>query len=116
VPEIAEPQRLATLLDAWDPARRILFADESLAARPAAEALAEAAHAAPVGSPHASATPGPWAVLTGPQGGFAPEEAERLRALPYVLPVTLGPRILRADTATVAALTLWQSTLGDWKE
>jgi 16S rRNA (uracil1498-N3)-methyltransferase len=102
VPEIAEPLRLGPLLDGWDPARRILFADESLTARPAAAALAEA-------------RPGPWAVLTGPEGGFAPEEAERLRALPFVLPVTLGPRILRADTAAVAALTLWQSALGDWK-
>jgi 16S rRNA (uracil1498-N3)-methyltransferase len=102
VPEVAEPLRLAALLDAWDPARRILFADETLTARPAAEALAEATH-------------GPWAVLTGPEGGFAPEEAERLRTLPFVLPVTLGPRILRADTAAVAALTLWQSTLGDWR-
>ncbi len=115
VPEIAEPQRLAALLDAWDPARRILFADESLAARPAAEALAAAASATAAGAPHASTAPGPWAVLTGPEGGFAPEEAERLRALPFVLPVTLGPRILRADTAAVAALTLWQSALGDWK-
>jgi 16S rRNA (uracil1498-N3)-methyltransferase len=107
VPEVAEPLRLATLLDGWDPARRILFCDETLAARPAAEALADAASA--------GAPPGPWAVLTGPEGGFAPEEAERLRALPFVLPVTLGPRILRADTAAVAALTLWQSALGDWK-
>jgi len=102
VPEIAEPVKLAALLDGWDPARRLMFCDETRAARPALEALAD------VG-------PGPWAILTGPEGGFAPEEATRLRGLPHVVPVTLGPRILRADTAAVAALTLWQATLGDWR-
>jgi 16S rRNA (uracil1498-N3)-methyltransferase len=102
VPEIAAPLRLDAALDAWDPARRLMFCDESRAARPAWAALAEAA-------------PGPWAVLIGPEGGFAPEEAERLRALAFVLPVTLGPRVLRADTAAAAALALWQATLGDWR-
>ena len=63
----------------------------------------------------AAAAPGPWAILIGPEGGFAPEEAARLRALPFVLPVTLGPRVLRADTAAVAAVTLWQALLGDWR-
>jgi 16S rRNA (uracil1498-N3)-methyltransferase len=102
VPEIAEAARLDALLAAWDPKRRLMFCDEARAARPAGAALA-------------SAGPGPWAVLTGPEGGFAPDEAERLRALPFVLPVTLGPRILRADTAAIAALTLWQAALGDWR-
>ena len=59
--------------------------------------------------------PTPWAVLIGPEGGFDPDERARLRALPFVTPVTLGPRILRADTAAIAALTLWQSARGDWK-
>ncbi|MCG8442942.1 MAG: RsmE family RNA methyltransferase, partial [Caulobacterales bacterium] len=58
---------------------------------------------------------GAWAILIGPEGGFAPEERERLRAAPKVVPVSLGPRVLRADTAAVAALTLWQSVLGDWR-
>jgi 16S rRNA (uracil1498-N3)-methyltransferase len=102
VPEVAEPVRLGALLDGWDPARRLMFCDEERAAPPAATALA-AAHR------------GPWAVLTGPEGGFDPDEALRLRSLPFVLPVTLGPRVLRADTAAVAALTLWQATLGDWR-
>jgi 16S rRNA (uracil1498-N3)-methyltransferase len=53
-------------------------------------------------------------ILIGPEGGFSPEERARLRVLPYVTPVSLGPRILRADTAAIAALTLWQSRLGDW--
>jgi 16S rRNA (uracil1498-N3)-methyltransferase len=102
VPEVAEPARLGPLLDAWDPARRLIFADETREARPAAVALAVAA-------------PGPWAILVGPEGGFAPEEAARLRRLPFVLPVALGPRILRADTAALAALVLWQAALGDWR-
>jgi 16S rRNA (uracil1498-N3)-methyltransferase len=100
--DIARPVRLEALLDAWDPARRLLFCDESRAAVPAAGALAAAAL-------------GPWAILTGPEGGFAPEESERLRGLPFVVPVTLGPRVLRADTAAVAAITLWQAFLGDWR-
>jgi 16S rRNA (uracil1498-N3)-methyltransferase len=78
-----------------------MFCDESLAAAPAARVLAEAPR-------------GPWAVLVGPEGGFAPEEQARLRALPFARAVTLGPRILRADTAAVAALALWQAALGDW--
>ena len=102
MPEVAEPVRLDALLDGWDPARRLMFCDEARGAPPAAAALA-------------ARRPGPWAVLIGPEGGFAPEEAARLRGLPFVLPVTLGPRILRADTAAVAALTLWQATLGDWR-
>jgi 16S rRNA (uracil1498-N3)-methyltransferase len=57
----------------------------------------------------------PWAILIGPEGGFSPEERERLRALPFAVPVSLGPRILRADTAAIAALTLWQAGVGDWE-
>jgi 16S rRNA (uracil1498-N3)-methyltransferase len=62
----------------------------------------------------AGARGGPWAVLIGPEGGFAPEEAAQLGRLPQAVAVSLGPRILRADTAAVAALTLWQAALGDW--
>ncbi len=102
VPDVAEPVRLDALLDGWDPARRILFCDEARDAPPAAEALAGAER-------------GAWAILIGPEGGFAPEEAARLRAMPQALRVTLGPRVLRADTAAVAAVTLWQAALGDWR-
>ncbi|MDP3655358.1 MAG: RsmE family RNA methyltransferase, partial [Brevundimonas sp.] len=56
-----------------------------------------------------------WAILIGPEGGFSPEERERLRALPFATAVSLGPRILRADTAAIAALTLWQAAVGDWE-
>ena len=55
------------------------------------------------------------AILIGPEGGFAEDEKHRLRAMPDVIPISLGPRILRADTAAVAALTLWQANLGDWE-
>jgi 16S rRNA (uracil1498-N3)-methyltransferase len=102
VPEVEAPVKLGALLDGWDAGRRLMFCDEARSARPAAEALG-------------AAGAGPWAVLIGPEGGFAPEEAERLRALPYVTPATLGPRILRADTAAAAALAVWQATLGDWR-
>ncbi len=102
VPEVAEPVRFGPLIDGWDPGRRLMFCDEERAAPPAAQALKAAAS-------------GPWAVLIGPEGGFAPEEALRLRGLPFVTAVTLGPRVLRADTAAAAALTLWQATLGDWR-
>jgi 16S rRNA (uracil1498-N3)-methyltransferase len=102
VPEIAEPVRLEALLEAWDPARRLMFCDETRESVPVRQALAAAAR-------------GPWAVLIGPEGGFSPEEMVRLRCLSFVTAVTLGPRVLRADTAAVAALALWQATLGDWR-
>ena len=59
---------------------------------------------------------GPWAVLIGPEGGFSPAEREALRGLAFAVPATLGPRILRADTAAISALTLWQAACGDWRD
>jgi len=102
VPEIVPPEKLDRLLDGWDPARRLVFCDEGGGVPPALAALN-------------GLTSGPAAVLIGPEGGFAPEEGERLRALPFVTAVSLGPRILRADTAAIAALALWQAALGDWR-
>jgi 16S rRNA (uracil1498-N3)-methyltransferase len=104
-PEVFAPQRLEALLGGWEPARRLMFCDEAGDARPVLQALA--APAADDGAP--------FAVLIGPEGGFAPEERERLRSLAFVTPVTLGPRILRADTAAISALTLWQAARGDWR-
>lgn len=101
VPEVADPEKLDKILDAWDPARGLVFCDEGGDARPAIQALAGAG--------------GPAAILIGPEGGFAPEERERLRGLPFVTPVSLGPRILRADTAAISAMTLWQAAAGDWR-
>lgn len=100
VPGVSDLVPLARLLTGWDGARRILWADESMAGP--AETLAGLA-------------PGPWAILIGPEGGFSEPERARLRGLPFVTPVSLGPRILRADTAACAALTLWQAALGDWR-
>lgn len=100
VPEVADLAALDRVLAGWPSDRRILWADESRTGVSAALA--------------GQARGGKWAVLIGPEGGFSPEEQARLRAMPQVLPVSLGPRILRADTAAVAALTLWQAALGDW--
>ena len=100
VPEVAEATRLAALLDAWPPERRLMFCDEALAGP---------------GSLPADAAGAAWAVLIGPEGGFSDAERARLRAMPEARAVGLGPRILRADTAAVAALALWQATLGDWR-
>jgi 16S rRNA (uracil1498-N3)-methyltransferase len=89
---------LDKLLAGWPRERRVFFCDESLDAAPLAKA----------------ARPGPAAILTGPEGGFDPVERRALRDLDFVTPVTLGPRILRADTAALAALSIWQSVAGDW--
>lgn len=102
LPEVAEMTPLTRLLADWPKDRRILWADES----------------APPGSPAAmlaASEPGPWAILTGPEGGFSDAERTRLRSLPFVVPVSLGPRILRAETAAIASMTLWQAHLGDWR-
>ncbi|WP_132544064.1 16S rRNA (uracil(1498)-N(3))-methyltransferase [Rhodovulum euryhalinum] len=99
VPEVCDLQRLSDVLDAWPEGRRLMFCDEMLAG--AGAALGDAAR-------------GPWAILIGPEGGFSDAERARLRSLPFAHPVSLGPRVLRADTAAVAALTVWQQALGDW--
>lgn len=101
VPEVADLQPLARLLDQWPADRRILWCNEHLAG--VADALLR------------DGSPGPWAILIGPEGGFSQGEQNRLAAMPQVVQASLGPRILRADTAAVAALTLWQSVLGDWR-
>ena len=105
VPVIDDPVRLDALLDGWEagpnPERRLMFCDETGGA-PAVTALRGAGE-------------GPWAILIGPEGGFSPEEGERLRSLPFTTAVSLGPRILRADTAAIAAMTLWQAAVGDWE-
>ncbi|MFZ5718447.1 MAG: 16S rRNA (uracil(1498)-N(3))-methyltransferase [Pseudomonadota bacterium] len=99
VPEVCEPMKLERLLSDWDPGRRLLFCDEAGDAPPVLRAVYAA---------------GPWAILVGPEGGFSPREREALRAAPFATPASLGPRILRADTAAISALTLWQAAVGDW--
>jgi 16S rRNA (uracil1498-N3)-methyltransferase len=100
VPSIEAPQTLDRLLADWPSDRPLMFCDEAGDAPPSLEALTGRA-------------PGPWAVLIGPEGGFSAKERALIRALPAAVPVSLGPRILRADTAAISALTLWQAALGD---
>ena len=99
VPEIRAAKPLLDVLSAWGDTP-ILFADEA----------GETARAADV----CAKLPAPVAILIGPEGGFTAAERTELRAMPNVHPVTLGPRILRADTAAAALLSVWQSTCGDW--
>ncbi|MEW2917825.1 16S rRNA (uracil(1498)-N(3))-methyltransferase [Ruegeria sp. ANG10] len=100
VPEVADLQRLDRVLDAWPKGRQLMFCNEAevgSALRLAAQEKGQ-----------------PWAILIGPEGGFSDRERARLVGLPFAHVVSLGPRILRADTAAVAALTMWQQALGDW--
>ena len=101
VPQIREGVTFDKLLADWPKERRLLFCDEGGEAKAMTQAARESRGA-------------PSAILTGPEGGFDPAERTQLRALPFVVPVTLGPRILRADTAALAALAIWQSVCGDW--
>jgi 16S rRNA (uracil1498-N3)-methyltransferase len=93
---------LEARIASWPQDRRIMWCDETGASPPVAKALAGFA-------------PGKWAVLTGPEGGFAPAELDLLRETPFVTGVGLGPRLLRADTAALAAVTCWQAFIGDWR-
>ncbi len=102
VPGIAEPMKLEILFAGWEAGRRLLFCDEAGDAEPILDVLA-------------GDLAGPWAILIGPEGGFSPNERSMLRGLDYATPASLGPRILRADTAAISALTLWQAALGDWR-
>jgi 16S rRNA (uracil1498-N3)-methyltransferase len=104
IPEISPPTRLEPLLGGWGPERLLVFCDEDAPVRNPLEALRELA----------AQKPRPLAVLIGPEGGFDQQEREALLALPQVVRLSLGPRILRADTAAVAALAVIQAKLGDW--
>jgi 16S rRNA (uracil1498-N3)-methyltransferase len=112
-PEICEPLSLAKALDGWDPSRALIYADEAGAdeAGPAG-----ARRAAPLGQAIAHFKSDRLALLIGPEGGFSSEERTMLRALAFVNPVSLGPRILRAETAAIAALSLIQALWGDWRQ
>jgi 16S rRNA (uracil1498-N3)-methyltransferase len=101
VPNVEEAIDLKQLIDKWDSRRTLIFCAEAGDAQPIASALNQL-------------KPGPLAVLTGPEGGFGEDEFKLIRSKPYVIPVRLGPRILRADTAAIAALSLVQAIRGDW--
>ena len=102
IPEVREPVRLASLLEGWDANRRIVYCDEG------AETNNPMATLSAVTERH-------HALLIGPEGGFSAGERALLRGLPFVTAIPLGPRILRADTAAVAAMALLQATIGDWE-
>ena len=114
VPPVREAAKLLAALDGWDERRALLYADEAGddQGRPWG---GEAGKAAPILDVLSALPDGPAAILTGPEGGFSPAERKRLRDLPFVRPVGLGPRILRAETAALAALALWQAARGDWR-
>jgi 16S rRNA (uracil1498-N3)-methyltransferase len=99
LPELTEPAKLESLLRDWPPDRTLFFADEQ-GGEPAAAAFV--------------ANPGPAALLIGPEGGFDDAERAAVRALPQARAITLGPRILRGETAAIAATSLWMGTAGDW--
>lgn len=99
LPQLAEPVKLPALLRDWPADRTLFFADET-GGLPAADAMA--------------ARPGPAAILIGPEGGFDPAEREAIRALPQAVGIALGPRILRAETAAAAAISVWMAVAGDW--
>ena len=102
IPKVNAAVTLSALISGWDEKRLLIFADEAGDAPRAAELIAGLENNTPC------------AIVIGPEGGFTPDEREILREKAYVRPVSLGPRILRADTAALSLLTLWQAHLGDW--
>jgi len=114
LPQIRDSEKLGALLDTWADDRVLIFCDESGDATDEAWGGARG-RGQSMASALAAVGDRPAAILIGPEGGFSPAERERLRALDPVIPVTLGPRVLRAETAAIAALTIWQSTCGDWR-
>ena len=100
VPEVCPLRKLDQVLADWPKDRQLMFCDEALVG--ARESLGQS-------------DADKWAILIGPEGGFSDAERTRLTALPFAHAVSLGPRILRADTAAVAAMTVWQTSLGDWR-
>ena len=101
VPEVLEPKTFVKLLKSWDQNRAIIFCDETATTADPRQVLA--------------ALKPPAAVFVGPEGGFTGEERTLLKSMPHVVAISLGPRIMRADTAAVAALALVQATIGDWQ-
>jgi 16S rRNA (uracil1498-N3)-methyltransferase len=101
VPEVEETVKLEPLLAGWDTSRRLIFCDEDADTNNPLEKLSGLSERK-------------LALLVGPEGGFSDDERRQLRGLPFVTPIPLGPRILRADTAAVAALAVIQASIGDW--
>jgi 16S rRNA (uracil1498-N3)-methyltransferase len=116
LPEVAEPMPFKSLFRASDAERLLVLCDEDAEVKDPVAALAGARQRpSPLLPAQATAAAQPLAVLIGPEGGFAEEERAALLKRPNILTISLGPRILRADTAAVAALALVQAVLGDWQ-
>jgi 16S rRNA (uracil1498-N3)-methyltransferase len=107
VPDVVEPAKLGSVLAGWDACRPLIFCDENADIGSPIEALRAVRSKSPPGAPSLG-------VLIGPEGGFAAEERSALIEKPYTVAISLGPRIMRADTAAVAALALVNAVLGDW--
>jgi len=105
VPVVSDPIKLEKLLAGWPDARMIMFCDEDLSGKSAHFALADLPP---------SQRERPWAIFIGPEGGFDDDERAAIKAKANTVVVSLGPRVLRADTAAMAAISLWQSAIGDW--
>src|SRR5690606_13694917 len=103
VPSVVEPVKLERLLGDWDSERVLIFCDEAAEGNNPLELLKGVKGRS-------------CGLLIGPEGGFSDAERSHLRSLSYVLSIPLGPRILRADTAAVAALALIQAAVGDWRD
>ncbi len=101
IPAVTEPQKLVNLLSTWPPDRQLIFCDEGATLANSIDALRQLPK-------------GPLAVLIGPEGGFSELERTQIASKPFAHPISLGPRIMRADTAAVAALAVVQAVLGDW--
>lgn len=114
VPPVREAAKLSAVLSQWDPDRLLIYADEAGddQGRPWG---GDAGRAHAILDVLRELKDGPAAILIGPEGGFSPSERKRLRELTYVRPVGLGPRILRAETAALAAMAIWQTVRGDWR-
>ena len=105
IPDVVDMAKLDTVLANWPGERWLLFCDEEKGDPLVLEAL-RAVSQKPAKSP--------WGILIGPEGGFTSKERELIRSYSYCIPASLGPRVLRADTAALAALSLWQAAIGDW--
>jgi len=105
IPTVSEPEKLDLLLANWPSERMIMFCDEDLSGKSAHTALTELTD---------TQKAMPWAIFVGPEGGFDEGERAAIKTHPNTVVVSLGPRVLRADTAAMAAISLWQSSIGDW--
>ena len=102
VPEVAEMETLNNVLANWPSERKLVFCDEWKEDPPLLDIL------------KSIKTDELWGILIGPEGGFSENERSSIKSFPYCISASLGPRVLRADTAAFAAITLWQATMGDW--